>query len=72
MVLPSFESVTVQFLVAIQRLAVVQQQVLSVVVRLARELQHLAHTGLGQRLVVEVHMDRWGEVSFAAQLGQQD
>lgn len=69
--LPSFEFVTVQFLVAIQRL-VVQQRALSVVVRLVQEPQRLAHMGLEQRLVVVVHMDRWVEVSFAAQLGQQD
>jgi hypothetical protein len=56
-VLPSFVSVTEQFLVAIQRLVVVQQRVLLAGARLAEQLQLLAHTGLEQRLVVEVHTD---------------
>jgi ABC-type ATPase involved in cell division len=56
-VLPSFVSVTEQFLVAIQRLVVVQQRVLLAGAPLAEQLQLLAHTGLEQRLVVEVHTD---------------
>lgn len=70
--LPSSVSVIVQSLVAIRQLVVVHQQVRLVVARLAGEPQRLAHMGLEQRLVVEVHTDHWEEVSCAAQLEQQD
>ena len=60
--LPSSVSVIAQFLVAILRLVVVQQRILSVVAQLVEE---------PQRLVVEVHKDHLGEVSFAARLERQ-
>lgn len=68
---PSSVSVTAQFLVAIRRLVVVQQRDLLGVARLEEQPQRLAHTGWEQQLVVEVHTDHLGEVSFAVQLGRQ-